>query len=210
METKPTQNTSLKIPHSDFGGKSHSPSSSECHGTLQVWHTHHSQLDAPSCHCERCRTAAPASTPYTHTSPGRRSVCSLSVGRTCRVDWPGLGEAEPKYQKWLKKKKEKKQKVKCLNIWKTHMLDIVTSHHATCKTQHQSSVTSSNLHGHIKICPCSFTEDEASPCAYVWWPILEMHPGKDRSLPSLRRGSDQRDNKGPRGSHWSSKPSEQI
>lgn len=84
----------MKIPHSDFEGKSHSPSGSECDVTSQVWHTHHSQLDAPSCHCERCHTAAPASAPYTHTSPGRRSVCSLSVGRTCRVDWPGLGEAE--------------------------------------------------------------------------------------------------------------------
>lgn len=86
METKPAQNTSVQKSHIQ---------TSRCGAALQVaasvmCHTHHSQLDAPSCHCERCRTAAPASAPCTHTSPGRRSVCSLSAGRTCRVDWPGL------------------------------------------------------------------------------------------------------------------------
>lgn len=91
METKPAQNTSVQESHIQTDEvRSRSPSGSECHVSCRRRRTHHSQLDAPSCHCERCRTAAPASAPCTHTSPGRRSVCSLSAGRTCRVDWPGL------------------------------------------------------------------------------------------------------------------------
>lgn len=62
-------------------------------GTVWIMHadgTYRSRWDAPSCHCGRCHTAAPASAPYTRTSPGRLNAHSLSAGRTCHADWPGL------------------------------------------------------------------------------------------------------------------------
>lgn len=53
--------------------------------------TYHSPWGAPSCRCERCRTAGPATTGlYTHTSPGPPNAPARFAEKPCHADWPDL------------------------------------------------------------------------------------------------------------------------
>lgn len=59
---------------------------SRSEGRLFGQMTHHWLWGAPSCRCGRCRTAAPASGPCTHTSPGPRSALGQSAGRPSHAE----------------------------------------------------------------------------------------------------------------------------
>lgn len=67
--------------------------------------THRWLWGAPSCRCGRCRTAAPASGPYTRTSPGLRSAPDRSGGRPSHAERLYL-----ETERWERKKKGKKTK----------------------------------------------------------------------------------------------------
>lgn len=68
--------------------------------------THRWLWGAPSCRCGRCRTVAPASGPYTRTSPGPRSAPDRSGGRPSHAERLYL-----QTERWEQKKTEKKVKL---------------------------------------------------------------------------------------------------